>query len=82
MQRRLHSATGNVVVSDVRMANEAAAIVAAGGVLIRVERPGTGAGSHATEIGAATMAVDAVLLNDGSLEQLYERLRGMDGVVW
>ena len=82
LQRRLHGAAGHVVVSDVRMPNEAAAITAAGGVLIRVDRPGTSAGTHATEAGASTMAVDAVLLNDGSLEQLYERLRGMDGVVW
>jgi hypothetical protein len=82
LQRRLHGVNGNVVVSDVRMPNEAAAITDAGGVLIRVERPGTGAGSHATETEASKIAVDAVLVNDGSFEQLYERLLGMEGVVW
>jgi hypothetical protein len=44
-------ATGNVVVDDCRFPNEAAAVAAAGGIIVRVDRPGAGQGAagHTSE---------------------------------
>lgn len=74
MERRLQLAEGRVVVSDVRFANEAAAIRAAGGVLVRVVRPGCEAAGHASETSTADVCEDVLLCNDGTLEQLLERV--------
>ena len=74
MQRRLHAAN-DVVVSDVRFANEADAIRAAGGVLVRVSRPGTVAGTHATEALSAAIDVDYELENAGTIEHLETLVR-------
>ncbi len=61
-----------VVVPDVRFANEAEAIRAAGGRVVRVVRPGLEAGeawrAHASE--AQDFEADWHLVNDGSLEEL------------
>ena len=59
LQKRLHGRSGNVVVSDVRFPNEAAAISDAGGVIIRVERPslGTTTSTHVTETSHASLQV-------------------------
>lgn len=53
-----------VVVDDVRFENEAAAVRAAGGMLIRVMRPGLVAGTHASE--TAELACDVEVANTGS----------------
>lgn len=76
MQRRLQArGKDDVVVSDVRMLNEAWAIREAGGVLVRVERPGSSAASsHATEALADLLTVDLTLVNDGTLGELLERV--------
>lgn len=55
------------VITDVRFANEAAAIKAAGGVVIRVERPNRPIGvleDHPSETAIDTLDVDFVLVND------------------
>jgi hypothetical protein len=50
-------ATGNVVVDDCRFPNEAEAVRAAGGLLVRIERPGTGtASAHSSETHALPAA--------------------------
>ncbi len=57
----------DVVVDDVRFANEAAAIRAAGGLIIRIERTGAGSasgGGHVSEHGG--IPADVTLQNDGS----------------
>jgi hypothetical protein len=56
-----------VVVEDVRFENEAAAVRAAGGVVVRVVRPGTGqiAAGHVSEAGVVTTGPE--LVNDGSI---------------
>jgi hypothetical protein len=67
-----------VVVSDVRYPNEAEAIRAVGGLIVRIERPGfTGlqgdAAAHTSEAGIPDNLVDAVIVNDGTLHDLEEQ---------
>lgn len=63
-----------VVIPDVRFENEAQAIRAAGGWVMRVTRPGAGlrgaAGDHASEAGLPESRVDANVQNEGTLEDL------------
>lgn len=67
-----------VVVDDVRFANEAQAIRDMGGVVILVERPVTvegNAASHASE--ALDFDVDAVIVNNGTVESFLDQVRYM-----
>jgi hypothetical protein len=68
-----------VVVSDVRFANEARAVRAAGGKVLSVERAGAGldgaAGEHESERGVSPDLVDATIDNNGSLDDLPARVR-------
>lgn len=63
------------VISDVRFANEAEAIVARGGLIVRVERPGSAclnaaAAAHESEAGIPANLVSATLHNGGTIEHL------------
>ena len=65
------------VVSDVRYPNEADAIRAVGGLIIRIERPGyaglTGdAASHASEVPLPDHLVDFVVVNRHSIDALRD----------
>jgi hypothetical protein len=66
----------NVAITDVRFTNEAEAIVAAGGQVWRVERPGAGlggsAGEHASEAGIPDHLASQVIRNVGTLDDLEE----------
>lgn len=63
--------SGLVVWDDVRFINEAEAIRAKGGVIWRVERPGaTSQTSHVSEGQLEGYAFDAVLTNNGTMEEL------------
>lgn len=63
-----------VVITDVRFRNEAAAIKAAGGILVRVERPGSDDGdTHASEVELDTYPVDRLVYNGGTVEQLHNQ---------
>ncbi|MFJ3974858.1 hypothetical protein [Streptomyces sp. NPDC090021] len=68
---------GPTVVSDVRFPNEADAIRERGGLVVRIERPGqrpiTAAG-HSSENALGGYLYDDVILNDGSLHQLRDRV--------
>ncbi|MFB6535101.1 deoxynucleotide monophosphate kinase family protein [Streptomyces noursei] len=64
-----------VVVTDVRYPNEAAALRAAGALLVRVNRPGLDehqdqAAEHVSETALAGYTVDAVLANTGTVADL------------
>lgn len=62
-----------VVVPDVRYPNEAELLREAGFLVVRVDRPGYGSptpGEHASER-VERLAVDQVIVNDGSLHQLH-----------
>lgn len=64
---------GDYVITDCRFPNEEQAIHRAGGLLFRIERPGTGAvNPHASEAHVLTMPVDGIIVNDGDLAR-YER---------
>jgi hypothetical protein len=64
-----------IVVSDVRYPNERVAIKTAGGVVWRIERPGTGSDGHASEVQIATLEVDDTVYNTGSLDDLVVKVR-------
>ncbi|MFG2916268.1 hypothetical protein ACGF0D_25680 [Kitasatospora sp. NPDC048298] len=64
-----------VVVSDVRYRNELAALRRWGFLVVRVDRPGAGAGgdaeNHVSETELNGAPVDVTIPNSGSLEDLY-----------
>lgn len=63
-----------VIVSDVRFPNEADAILARGGIVFRVNRPGAGeADSHASEIPLPDHLVTVELFNDSTPQRLIEQ---------
>lgn len=63
-----------VVISDVRYGNEFDKIRAAGGYLIRIERPGSPQYGHGSESGLAGLDWDAVVPNTGSVLDLEQRV--------
>jgi hypothetical protein len=69
---RRHMSEGkSVVIDDLRFPNEADAIKAAGGYVVRVVRPGaTITNAHASEGGLDSYKVDAQVVNDSSRELL------------
>ena len=65
-----------LVVADVRLDLEADRIKRLGGQLWHVSRPGVVSDGHATESGLAIgTAFDAVLINDGSLDELRDKIK-------
>lgn len=60
----------NVVFSDVRFVNEADAIRAAGGKVIRIDRPGHVGQGHISETELADYDFDQVIANDGAVWDL------------
>jgi hypothetical protein len=66
----------NVVFNDVRFANEASEIRRVG-LMIKVVREGTEPKEvHASDVGVPDDKVNYVILNDGSLEDLYDKING------
>ena len=65
-----------VVVTDVRFPDEADAIRDAGGLLVRIVRPEQGPVSdgHASETHIASMDVDIEIVNDGTVDDLRQRM--------
>lgn len=66
-----------LVVTDLRMENEAAYIRATGGQVWRVTRPGFVPRcdqDHPTESGVHGIAADVELVNNGTVEELYEQV--------
>jgi hypothetical protein len=67
---------GRYCVTDCRFPNEAAAVKALGGYVVRVERPGTGpVNAHASETALDDWDFDAILRNTGTLDDLRSRVR-------
>ena len=66
------------VISDCRYPNEAEAIRARGGLVIRVERPGYGPiNGHTSEIALDGFDFDSVIDNDGTVEDLADKLEAV-----
>lgn len=64
-----------LVITDVRFPNEAEWIKQVG-LLVRVERPGVGpVNGHVSESAIAHIMPDAIVQNDGTLDQLHDRVR-------
>lgn len=73
-RRKILVAYSDVVVTDIRFANEAAMIRELGGRIVRIERPGVGpVNGHCSE--AQELDADDTIINDGSIEQLHETIR-------
>ncbi len=72
-KRKVDAAPGPVVITDVRFANEAAAIRSWGGKIIRIDRPGVGpVNDHCSE--SLDFEPDAAILNDGTVDELQATL--------
>ncbi len=71
---RLHGHVERIVFTDVRFDNEATYIRRNGGVVVQIVRPGREGADHASEQGISPHLVDAVIANDGTVEELHERL--------
>lgn len=68
----LNSVADALIVTDVRFTNEADWVTRNGGMLWRIVRdaPAAAADDHISESGSASIAVDQVIRNDGTLEDL------------
>ena len=67
---------GNVIIADVRFPNEAEAIKERGGILIRIERPGAGAGEHVSETALDDYTGWNIIIdNVGTLEDLFNTVK-------
>lgn len=72
-KRKIDAAPGNVVITDVRFANEAEAIRSWGGKIIRIDREGVGpCNGHTSE--TLAFLPDEVIANDGTPERLQNNL--------
>jgi hypothetical protein len=68
----------NVVIPDVRYVNEAEAIKARGGIVVRIDRPGHVASGHLSETALADWdGWDAVILNNRRSIDLLHEIRGL-----
>lgn len=80
MRRRIKHADGagfSIVIDDARFPNEFEMISEVGGLLWRVDRPGIEVDlSHPSEAHVDAVKPDLVILNDGSLELLREKVVG------
>lgn len=63
-----------IVITDVRFPEEAAWLETVGGILVRVHRPGLEHMAHESEAHIAHMRPSHVILNDGSLAALADRV--------
>lgn len=72
--------TPRFVISDVRFANEAQWVRKRGGVIWRIERPGTApVRSHVSESEIYSFAPDVVIANNGDFEALFYKVAAMVG---
>jgi hypothetical protein len=66
----------NWIITDTRFPNEAQAIKDAGGIIIRVTRPGIGpVNDHPSETGLNQWKFDYEIQNDGTLENLINSVK-------
>jgi hypothetical protein len=63
------------LVTDTRFPNEADAITERGGILLRIERPGTSTGDHPSETALDDYPFEHVIMNDGDLNDLINKVR-------
>jgi hypothetical protein len=74
-RRKIDDADGPVVITDVRHKNEAVMIQEAGGILIRVTRPGVGpVNGHSSESSITDIRCNCEIVNDGTEFELQNKL--------
>lgn len=73
----LTSTGQHVVVTDVRFDNEATLIRSLGGMVWRIERDVESVASHASENGVNRDLIDAVIRNDGELDEFIFNVRSI-----
>jgi hypothetical protein len=68
----------NVIIADVRYPNEVKSIKDRGGIIIRINRPGAGAGDHSSEIALDDYDEwDCVIDNNKSLKDLFKTVKDL-----
>ena len=73
--QRIMADGGSVVIDDVRFPNEATMIRKLGGELWRIDRPGViYSGDHSSEGGLEYIIPHQVIVNDGTIDQLKEKI--------
>jgi len=65
----------NWVITDLRFPNELTAVKERDGITIRITRPGTQVGTHASEIALDNHSFDYEIVNDGSIDELLNKVR-------
>lgn len=67
----------SLVITDCRFNNEAEAVRARGGLVVRIDRPGLEPlpGGHASEAGVSPALVDIVVFNDGPVGKLHASMQ-------
>lgn len=66
----------NWIITDCRFENEAQAVKDRDGLIIRIDRPGiTAVNAHPSETALDDYAFDERIVNDGSVEDLYEKIK-------
>ena len=74
---RIMNGGGSVVIDDVRFPNEATMIRKLGGELWRIDRPSVSYdGDHSSEGGLEDIIPHQVIINDGTIAQLKEKIYG------
>lgn len=73
---------GRAVITDCRFRNEAQVIKSNGGIILLITRPGVGpVNQHVSDAGIgeiqAAGLVDGVVVNDGTVEELGEKVKGL-----
>lgn len=79
--RPLLNAGRNIVISDVRFANEAEYIHSLGGDVVWIDRAGCGPSDHASEFGLPPHLIDHRVENDGDLARLQTLARILASVL-
>lgn len=71
------------VFTDCRFENEAEAVRAGGGQVVRVIRPGVGpVNEHVSDAGVSDELVDVMLVNDGEIADLHEQIANNEPGWW
>lgn len=64
------------IITDCRFPNEAQAVKDRDGIIIRIDRPGiTAVNAHSSETALDDYPFDERIVNDGSIEDLYEKIK-------
>lgn len=76
---RLDAATGPMAITDVRFVEEADLIWSRGGIVVEVVRPSLGEPTDLHPSEQIGFTADAVVVNDGSIDDLHDRVRAVVG---